>query len=166
MRPSRVSESIHRCRGLATLVVASAALAVLAGSSVAEPAPMARACPSASFVKAAFHGKIAVDTPVVTVFPPYAKTCTYPPGTETKITFQVDTLASFLTSEKAAGRLGARITKVKGLGVAAWTTGLGSVYVFDGHESIQILALALEIREPITATATVEALAKQLLTTG
>jgi hypothetical protein len=52
---------------------------------------------------------------------------------------------------------------VHGLGQAAWTTGVGSVYVFDGHETIKILALSLEVHSPSTATAKVEALARKLL---
>ena len=95
----------------------------------------------------------------------YSKTCTYSGGGigSTKITFEMDTLATFTAGEKAAGSLGAKIVKVHGLGVAAWTAGLGDIYVFDGHEQIKILALSLEIHSPSTATAKVEALARKLL---
>ena len=47
--------------------------------------------------------------------------------------------------------------------MAAWTAGVGEIYVFDGHETIEILALSLEVRSPSTATAKVEALARKLL---
>jgi hypothetical protein len=40
---------------------------------------------------------------------------------------------------------------------------LGSLYVFDGHETIKILALSLGVRSPSTATKKVEALARKLL---
>jgi len=139
------------------------AAAVLVASAAAATSPTARACPSASIVNAALgeHNK----APVVTKTQ-YSKTCTYPgPGVvgSTKITFEVDTAASFAAGEKAAGSFGAKIIKVQHLGVAAWTTGLGSLYVFDGHEQIKILALALGVRSPSTATAKVEALARKLL---
>jgi len=139
-----------------------AAATVLVASAAAATSPTARACPSASTVKSVLG--VPAGTPVVTKTP-FSKTCTYPGGGifSTKITFQVDTAKSFAASEKAAGTLGAKIIKVHGLGQAAWTTGLGSVYVFDGHETIKILALSLGVRSPSTATAKVEALARKLL---
>jgi hypothetical protein len=150
VNPSAVSVSV--CLA-ATVFVASAAAAT---------SPTARACPSASTVKSVLG--VAAGAPVVTKTQ-FSKTCTYPGGGigSTKITFQVDTAASFAASEKAAGTFGAKIIKVHGLGQAAWTTGLGSVYVFDGHETIKILALSLEVHSPSTATAKVEALARKLL---
>jgi hypothetical protein len=75
----------------------------------------------------------------------------------------VDTASTFAAGERAAGRFGTKIIKVHGLGQAAWTTGLGDIYVFDGHETIKILALSLAVRSPSTATAKVEALARKLL---
>jgi hypothetical protein len=141
---------------------ACVAAAVLVASSAAATSPTARACPSASIVNAALgeHNK----APVVSKTQ-YSKTCTYPGGGigSTKITFQVDTAKSFAASEKAAGSFGGKVIKVHGLGQAAWTTGLGSLYVFDGHETIKILALSLAVSSPSTATAKVEALAKKLL---
>jgi hypothetical protein len=95
----------------------------------------------------------------------FSKTCTYPGSGigSTKITFQVDSAAAFAAGEKSAGGFGAMIIKVKGLGKAAWTTGSGDLSVFDGHEQIKILALALGVRSPSTATAKVEALARRLV---
>ena len=143
-------------------VAVCVAATVLVASAAAATSPTARACPSASTVKAVLG--VAAGAPVVTKTQ-FSKTCTYPGGGigSTKITFQVDTAASFAASEKAAGAFGTKIIKVHGLGQAAWTTGLGSVYVFDGHETIKILALSLEVRSPSTATAKVEALAHKLL---
>jgi hypothetical protein len=85
----------------------------------------------------------------------YSKKCTYPGGIlPTSITFQVDTAATFAISEKAVGALA---IKVHGLGQAAWATKAGgSLYVFDGHETIKILA-------PLTATAKLEVLVRKLL---
>lgn len=165
MRPSLAvfeSSGIGRSRFAPAAISAVVAATVLVASSAAATSPTARACPAASTVKAALGG--TVGAPVATKTQ-YSKTCTYPGGGigSTKITFQVDTAKSFAASEKAAGSFGAKITKVKGLGQAAWTTGLGSVYVFDGHETIKILALSLEVRSPSTATAKVEALARKLL---
>jgi hypothetical protein len=138
------------------------AATVLVASATAATSPTARACPSASTVKTALG--VPAGAPVVTKTQ-YSKTCTYPGGGigSTKITFQVDTAKSFAAGEKAAGTFGAKITKVHGLGQAAWTTGLGSLYVFDGHETIKILALSLGLRSPSTATKKVEALARKLL---
>ena len=135
---------------------------VFVASAAAATSPTARACPSASTVKSVLG--VPAGTPVVTKTQ-FSKTCTYPGGgvLSTKITFQVDTAASFAASEKAAGSFGAKIIKVHRLGQAAWTTGLGSVYVFDGHETIKILALSLGVRAPSTATTKVEALARKLL---
>jgi hypothetical protein len=164
---SRVSGSRTLRPSLITAAVLglSVAAGVLVASAVAATSPTARACPSVKLVKATFGPKAgAVGTPVVTKTP-YSKTCTYPGGGvgSTKITFQVDTLASFTAGEKAAGRFGAKIVKVHGLGVAAWTAGVGDIYVFDGHEQIKILALSLEVHSPSTATALVEALARKLV---
>ena len=139
-----------------------AAAGVLAASSAAVTSPTARACPSVTVVNATLGTHSGA--PVVTKTQ-YSKTCTYSGGGigSTKITFEMDTLATFTAGEKAAGSLGAKIVKVHGLGVAAWTAGLGDIYVFDGHEQIKILALSLEIHSPSTATAKVEALARKLL---
>jgi hypothetical protein len=166
MRPSAVFESsgAFRCpRVAAPAIGACVAAAMLVASSSAATSPTARACPSASIVKASLG--VAAGTPVATKTQ-YSETCTYPgAGTvgSTKITFQVDTAASFAAGEKAAGSFGAKIVKVQHLGQAAWTTGSGDLYVFDGHEQIKILALSLGVRSPSTATAKVEALARKLL---
>jgi hypothetical protein len=138
------------------------AAGVLVASAAAVTSPTARACPSATVVNATLGTHSGA--PVVTKTQ-YSKTCTYPGGGigSTKITFQMDTLATFTAGEKGAGRFGAKIVKVHGLGVAAWTAGVGEIYVFDGHETIEILALSLEVRSPSTATAKVEALARKLL---
>lgn len=157
------SSRVRRRRFAARLFGVCVALAAVQTASVAAAtAPTARACPSAQVVKKAL-GQPA-GAPVVTKTP-FSKTCTYPGGGigSTKITFQLDTLASFLAGEKAAGAFGAKIVKVHGLGVAAWTAGVGDIYVFDGHEQIKVLALSLEARSPSTATAKVEALARKLL---
>jgi hypothetical protein len=140
---------------------------VLAVSSAAVTSPTARACPSASIVNAALgeHGKTAVATKTQ-----FSKTCTYPGSASstafwTKITFQEDTASTFAAGEKAAtAALGAKtVKKVLHLGQAAWTTGSGSLYVFDGHETIKILALSLALLAPSTGTAKLEALARKLL---
>ena len=156
------SSRVRRSRFATRLFGACVVVGVLVASAAAATAPTARACPSAQVVKKAL-GQPA-GAPVVTKTP-FSKTCTYPGGGvgSTKITFQMDTLASFTAGEKAAGAFGAKIVKVHGLGVAAWTAGVGDIYVFDGHEQIKVLALSLEARSPSTATAKVEALARKLL---
>jgi hypothetical protein len=142
------------------------ATGIVAGSSAAVTSPTARACPSASIVNAALgeHGKTAVATKTQ-----FSKTCTYPGSGSssafwTKITFQEDTASTFAASEKAAASaLPKAVKKVSHLGQAAWTTGGGDLYVFDGHETIKILALSLGLSSPSTATTKVEALARKLL---
>jgi hypothetical protein len=130
---------------------------VLLASVAAATSPIARACPSASVVNAALglHG----GTPVATTTP-YTKTCTYPgKGTiySTKITFQMDTASTFAASEKAAvAALRGSVVKIQHLGEAAWGTNPGSLYVFDGHETIKILAL-------LTPTSRLEVLAHKLV---
>ena len=130
--------------------------AVLVAASHAATPPTSRACPSASVVNAALgqHDGAPVVTKTAS-----SKTCTYPGKSRipsTRITFQVDTASQFAIDEKAAGRFGTKIVKLHGLGRAAWTTGSGGLYVFDGHEQIKILAL-------LTPTAKLEALARKLL---
>ena len=87
-------------------------------------------------------------------------TCTYPGAGKiyaVKITFQMDTASTFAASEKAAAAaLRGSVVKVPHLGQAAWGTNPGSLYVFDGHETIKILAL-------LTPISKLEALAHKLL---
>ena len=133
MRPSAVLESpemFRRPRVIAAAIGVSVAAMVVVGSSAAATSPTSRACPSATVVGKALGER--VGAPVATLHPSYSKTCTYPGGGigSTKITFQVDTALTFAASEKAAGMFGAKIIKVHGLGQAAWTTGLGDIYVF------------------------------------
>jgi hypothetical protein len=144
--------------GLAlALLGASGAAAVILPSAAAASSPTTRACPSASVVNAALglHGGAPVATAT-----PYSKTCTYPgkgPIFSMKITFQVDTASTFAVSEKAAATaLPGSVVKVQHLGQAAWGTNPGSLYVFDGHETIKILAL-------LTPTSKLEVLARKLL---
>jgi hypothetical protein len=163
-KPARV---LWRPRPLAATLAAAAA-AMLVGSSAAEPAPAARPCASVGVGKKALGDKVPTGAPVVSVFPPFSKTCTYPGGGlgSTKITFQEDTAARFASSEKSAGSFGGKVVELKGLGKAAWTSDVGEPYVFDGQETIKILALALEIRSPATTLAILamlETLAKELL---
>lgn len=166
MHPSAVFESsgVFRCARVATAAAigVSVAAMVLVASSAAATSPTARACPSATMVTKALGEPVGAPVASETQ---YSKTCTYPGGGigSTKITFQVDTAATFAAGEKAAGRYGAKIIKVHGLGQAAWTTGLGDIYVFDGHETIKVLALSLGVRSASTATSKVEALARDLL---
>jgi hypothetical protein len=145
----------HRWVAMAACVCVAAAVLV-ASSSAATP-PTARACPSASVVNAVLglHGGAPVATKTA-----YSKTCTYP-GTgkiyAAKITFQMDTASTFAAGEKAAATaLRGSVVKVQHLGQAAWGTNPGSLYVFDGHETIKILALLT----PITK---LEMLARKLL---
>jgi len=71
---------------------------------------------------------------------------------------------AFRRSRIVIAAIGACVAaKVEHLGQAAWTTGSGDLHVFDGHETITILALSLEVHSPSTATAKVEALARKLL---
>ena len=128
---------------------------VLLTSAAAATAPTARACPSSTVVnKALEHVRTAVASHYLT----YSKTCTYPGGLGlTKITFQTDTSSTFASSEKAAAAaLGAKLIHKLNLSHGAWTTNQGDLYVFDGHETIKILASG-------TATAKLEAFVKTLL---
>jgi hypothetical protein len=129
---------------------------VLVASASAATPPVSRACPSATVVNKALGTHLR--TPVATLYKTYAKICTYPGGIGlTKITFQTDTAKTFAASEKAAAsRLGNLIKKLTIAGHPAWTTNLGDLYVFDGNQTIKILA-------PGTATAKLEALVKKLL---
>ena len=138
------------------------AAGVVVSSAAAVTSPTARACPSATVVNTTLGTHSGA--PVVTKTR-YSKTCTYPGGGigSTKITFELNTLVAFTAGEKSAGRFGAKIVKVHGLGVAAWTTGTGDIYIFDGHEQIEIMALSVGMLSPSTATAKVEALARKLL---
>jgi hypothetical protein len=166
MRPSAIFDSSRafRCSRIVIAAIGACVAAVMLDAfSSAATSPTARACPTAAIVKAELG--LPAGAPVVTRTP-VSKTCTYPGAGilgSTQITFQVDTAAGFASGEKAAGTFGAKITKVQHLGQAAWTTGLGSLYVFDGHETIKILALSLGVRSPSTATVKVEALARKLL---
>lgn len=164
MRRSTGCEPLHVFGHLpfAAALGASVALAALAVSSAAATSPTATPCPSVAVVDAAL-GQKALKAPATTLFPPYAKTCTYDgysdggaPNSTMTVGFQEDTAASFAAGEKAASSFGGKVYTVHGLGVAAWTTNLGSLYVFNGHESIKILAL-------LTPTSKLEVLARKLL---
>jgi hypothetical protein len=137
-------------------VLPAAAFAALWASSVAVAAsPTAAKCPSASVVSAELKESLKAPTSTVTT---YGKTCTYE-GTgiiATKIEFQVDTPATFSTSEKAVAAV-QPIVKVKGLGQAAWTTKVGGdLQVFSNGETIKILA-------PLVSAAKLEALAHKIM---
>jgi hypothetical protein len=157
---SNVSPSVFASSGMTCRRVAMAgaclAATVLVASAAAATSPTARACPSARVVNAALGTH--VRAPVATHYLTYAKICTYPGGVGlTKITFQEDTSQTFAASEKAAATgLGAKLVKkLTIMGHPAWTTNLGDLYVFDGNQTIKILA-------PGTATAKLEVLAKKL----
>ena len=163
MHPPAVFEQsgiFRRQRVAGAAICAWVAGAVLLASSAAATSPTARACPSASVVDAAL-GQKHLGVPVATHYLSYAKTCTYrgysdggaPNGSMT-VTFQVDTAKTFAASEQAVAAA-LRVT-VHGLGQAAWASGVGSLYVFDGHETIKILAL-------LTPTSKLEVLTKKLL---
>ena len=157
MRPSADFDSsvILRRPPVATAVIVVVA-AVLAASSTAATPPTSRACPSASIVNAALGQR---DGAPVVSKTAYSRTCTYPGKSKIfspKRTFQMDSASQFAIDEKAAGRYGTKILKLRGLGKGAWTTGSGDLYVFDGHEQIKILAL-------MTPTVRLEALARKLL---
>ena len=145
---SRIAKSIPAVAGG---VAAGLALVV---SAAAVTSPTSRACPSASVVDKALgqKGKAPVATRTQ-----YSKTCTYPGSgaVPTKITFQVDTASTFAAGEKAATALG--IVKLHGLGKAAWgTKSGGSLFVFDGHETIKVVS-------PLTPISKLETLARELL---
>jgi len=137
----------------AAVGVAAAALVLVAPAAAVTP-PTSRACPPASVVDKALgqKGKAPVATRTQ-----YSKTCTYPGSgaVPTRVTFQVDTASTFAAGEKAAQALG--IVKLRGLGKAAWATRSGgSLFVFDGHETIKIVS-------PLTPTSKLEGLARKLL---
>lgn len=141
----------------AAAIIVSLAAAVLVSPSAAEPSPTARACPSARVVDEAL-GQKTLKAPVATLFPA-AKTCTYQgfAGILKTMTvmFQADTSETFAKSENAVPASLRMV--VKGLGKAAWASSAGgSLYVFDGQETIKILALG-------TPLSKLEVLARELL---
>ncbi len=142
--------------GWMSAAVAAAAIAGVSPSATqAASPPTSRTCPSASIVNAALGEKGTSPTSSTT---PYSKTCTYPHTgiVATRITFQVDTSATFAAGENAAARV-APIVKIHGLGQAAWAPKVpGSLYVFNKGTTIKILAL-------LVPTAKLEALARKLL---
>ena len=157
-KAGRFATSLGACVATASVLVVTAS---------ATTSPSARACPSATLVNTALGTHSGAPAATKTQ---YSKTCTYPGSASksvfwTKITFQEDTASTFAAGEKAAtAGLGAKIVKkVQHLGQAAWTTNAGDLYVFDGHETIKIMALSLGMLSPSTATAKVEALARKLL---
>ena len=162
-RPSRI---FTRPRLLTAAAAAAMGAAALVATSGATTSPTARACPTAAIVKKALGQ--AVKTPVATTTA-FSKTCTYPlSGTAsafwTKITFQEELgKSSFLADENAVKKAGLKPVNVEHLGQAAWTTGTGDPYVYDGSEQIKILALGLGVQPKSNATAKVEALARALL---
>jgi hypothetical protein len=146
------------------LVGICAAAAVSANSALGgTPTPNSRACPAVSVVNAALGQH---DGSPVAAKTAYSETCTYPGSTKlssVSITFQEDTPSQFAADENAVTKTGLKIVKIHGLGQAAWTTGYGDLYVYDGHEQIKIHALVVGVTSPSTATAKVEALARKLL---
>ncbi len=151
------SGSYRRSLVLTAATVVSLAMAVLVSAAAAEPKPTARACPSARVVDDAL-GQKGLNSPVATLYP-YAKKCTYQGFTgflkTMSVEFQMDTSGTFSTSEKAVP-LSLRTT-VPHLGEAAWASPAGgSLYVFDGQETIKILALG-------TPLSKLEVLARELL---
>jgi hypothetical protein len=105
-------------------------------------------------VNAALGQKDAAPTVTRTA---YATICTYRGSgvVPTKITYQVDTAATFAAGEKAASPLG--IVRIAGLGKAAWAPKAGGgLYVFTGSETLKILS-------PLTSLAKLEGLARKLL---
>jgi hypothetical protein len=142
---------------LAAVVALAATPAVEASAATS---PTSRACPPVSVVVSTLGQTVGAPVATKTA---YSKTCTYPGKTRLSsitITFQEDSAAQFAVDEKAVGK---SAIKVHGLGQAAWTTGSGDLYVFDGNEQIKIGALVLGVLSPSTATAKVEALARKLL---
>jgi hypothetical protein len=150
------STRIKRGELAIALLGACASAGVLLASAAAATAPAARACPSSTAVNKALG--MHVRTAVASHYLTYSKTCTYPGGIGlTKITFQTDTTSTFAASEKAAEHaLGAKLIHKLNLSQGAWTTNAGDLYVFDGHETIKVLA-------PGIATAKLEAFVKTLL---
>jgi hypothetical protein len=139
------------------------ALTTPAANGRASTSPTSKSCPAASVVNAALgqHNGSPVSTTTT-----YGKTCTYPGKTKLSaitVTFQEDTASQFATDEKAVTSTGLKIETIHGLGQAAWTTGSGDLYVFDGHEQIKIHALMVGVTSPSSATARIEALARKLL---
>jgi hypothetical protein len=75
----------------------------------------------------------------------------------TKVDISVGTPAEFQAGEAAVSSHGLPVVSVPGLGSEAWAPqGVGSVYVLNG--SIQI-----EVSSPLSSSAQVQALARQLL---
>ena len=150
-------------RRLALAGICIAAAVCAASAKGGAPSPTSRACPAASVVNAALgqHDGSPVATKTA-----YSKTCTYPGSSKlssVSITFQEDSASQFATDENAVAKTGLKIVKIHGLGQAAWTTGSGDLYLYDGREQIKIHALVVGITSPSTATAKVEALARKLL---
>jgi hypothetical protein len=145
------------------LVVATASIVLCLGATVlvspaaAEQSPTTRACPSARVVDDAL-AQTGLKAPVATLYPE-AKTCTYQGYSgilkTMSIMFQMDTSKTFAISEKAVPA-SLRAT-VPHLGEAAWESSAGgSLYVFDGQETVKILAIG-------TPLSKLEVLARELI---
>jgi hypothetical protein len=132
-------------------VPAFSAVALGAGGGLVG---LPKSCPSAAIVNAALGQKNKAPTVARSA---YAIVCTYRGSgpVPTRITFQVDTAATFAAGEKAASALGVR--NIHGLGKAAWAPKAGGgLYVFTGGETLKIVS-------PLTNVAKLEALARKLL---
>jgi hypothetical protein len=150
-------ESYGRSVVATAAIIVSLAATVLVSPSAAEQSPTARACPSAKVVDDALM-QTGLKTPVATLYPA-AKTCTYQGYSgilkTMSIMFEMDTKGTFGISEKAVPA--SLRVNVPRLGEAAWASSAGgSLYVFDGQESIKILALGAPL-------AKLEVLARALL---
>jgi hypothetical protein len=134
----------------AVTALALATLAFPAGAFAGLPTT----CPSPSLAGSTLG--LALKSPTV-VHSKYFTMCTYAGGgaVPTRITFQMDTAATFAASEKAVSALSP--VKVHGLGKAAWTLKSGGdLDVFTGAYTIKIVS-------PLTPSSKLEALARKLL---
>jgi hypothetical protein len=99
------------------------------------------------------------DTGPVVSGTPVFEICTYKGSgvVPTKVDISVGTPSEFQAGEAAVRSAGLTVVSVPGLGSEAWAPqGVGSIYVLNG--SVQI-----EVSSPLSSSAQVQALARQLL---
>jgi hypothetical protein len=121
-------------------VVALVAVSGVGASAIAALPPVSKPCPKAATINRILgqHARPPVKRGTLR----FGETCTYP-GTApisaglTTITFQTVTPSEFASVERIAIASTPGVTKLKGLGQAAWATNAG-LHVLDGREEIDV----------------------------
>jgi len=150
MYPARL-----RLAGGAALGITLLASSALTLSASGAGSPTTATCPPAATVAKAF-GPGAKVGHAVAAHSAYGTTCTYAGAMlPTRISFQFDTMTTFLAGERAASAYGTVV--IHHLGQAAWGAKAGGgVYVYRDGETIKIVA-------PLVSNVRLVALARTLI---